>query len=128
VLRFLLDEHISPAVCLIVRERSSGILIESLVEWREGSLRGKDDSIVLAAAAEAGYALVTYDLRTIPPLLRVWAAKGLSHQGVVFIDERTCRPQDFSAIADALIRIWDDLGTFEWRDRVAFASRAQGAN
>ncbi len=128
MLRFLLDEHISPAVCLIVRERSSGILIESLVEWREGSLRGKDDSIVLAAAAEAGYALVTYDLRTIPPLLRVWAAKGLSHQGVVFIDERTCRPQDFSAIADALIRIWDDLGTFEWRDRVAFASRAQGAN
>ncbi len=103
-------------------------MIESLLEWREGSLRGRDDSIVLAATAEAGYALVTYDLRTIPPLLRVWAAKGLSHHGVVFIDERTCRPQDFSAVADALIRIWDDMRTFEWRDRVAFASRALGAN
>ncbi len=128
MLRFLLDEHISAAVCSIVRERRSEVLIESLLEWREGSLRGKDDPMVLAAAAEAGYALVTYDLRTIPPLLWVWAAKGLSHQGVVFIDERTCRPQDFSAIADALIRIWDDMETFEWRDRVAFASRAQEAN
>lgn len=59
MLRFLLDEHISPAVCLIVRERRNEILIESLVEWREGSLRGKDDSIVLTAAAEARYALVT---------------------------------------------------------------------
>lgn len=125
MLQFLLDEHISPTVCLIVRERRSQVLIESLLEWRDAVLRGKDDHIVLAAAAEAGYTLVTYDLRTIPPLLQVWAAKGRSHQGVVFIDERTCRPQDFSAIADALTRIWDDMGTFEWRDRVAFASRAQ---
>ena len=72
MLQFLLDEHISPAVCSIVRERRSQVLIESLLEWRDGSLRGKDDHIVLAAAAEAGYALVTYDLRTIPPLLRIW--------------------------------------------------------
>jgi hypothetical protein len=128
MLQLLLDEHISPAMSLIVRERRSEVLIKSLLEWGNGSLRGKDDSIVLAATAEAGYALVTFDLRTIPPLLKVWAEKGLSHQGVVFIDERTCRPQDFSAIADALIRIWDDLGTFEWTDRVAFASRAAEAN
>lgn len=105
MLQFLLDEHISPTVCSIVRERRSQVLIESLLEWRDAALRGKDDHIVLASAAEAGYTLVTYDLRTIPPLLQVWAAKGLSHQGVVFIDERTCRPQDFSAIADALTRI-----------------------
>jgi len=82
MLRFLLDEHISPTVCSIVRERRSEILIESLLEWRDGSLRGKDDDVVLTAAAETGYALVTYDLRTIPPLLQTWAAKGRSHQGV----------------------------------------------
>lgn len=92
MLQFLLDEHISPAVCSIVRDRRSQVLIESLLEWRDAGLRGKDDHIVLAAAAEAGYALVTYDLRTIPPLLHVWAAKGLSHHGVIFVDERTCRP------------------------------------
>ena len=94
MLRFLLDEHISPVVCSIVRVRRSQISIESLLEWRGGSLRGKDDHIVLASAAEAGYTLVTYDLRTIPSLLRAWAATGLEHQGVVFIDERTYRPQD----------------------------------
>ena len=124
MLQFLLDEHISPTVCSIVHERRSQISIESLLEWRDGSLRGKDDHIVPTTAAEAGFTLATYDLRTIPALLQAWAAKGLRHQGVIFIDERTCRPQDFAEIADALIRIWDDLGTFEWSDRVAFASRA----
>ena len=123
MLQFLLDEHISPTVCSIVRERRSQVLIESLLEWRDGSLRGKGDHIVLAATAEAGYTLVTYDLRTIPVLLHAWVAKGLSHNGVIFIDERTCRPQDFAGIAEALIRIWDEMGAFEWRDRAAFASR-----
>jgi hypothetical protein len=123
MLQFLLDEHISPTVCSIVRERRSDILIESLTIWRDGSLRGKDDAVVLAIAAEAGYALVTYDLRTIPALLQAWAAKGLSHHGVIFIDERTYRPRDFPGIAEALIRIWDHMGTFEWKDRVAFAFR-----
>ena len=61
MLQFLLDEHISPTVCSIVRD------------------------IVLAATAEAGYTLVTYDLRTIPVLLHAWVAKGLSHNGVIFI-------------------------------------------
>lgn len=105
MLRLLLDEHISPAVCSIVRQRRSQVLIQSILEWRDASLRGRDDHIVLAAAAEAGDALVTYDLRTIPPLLQVWAAQGLCHHGVIFIDERTYRPQDFAGIADALVRL-----------------------
>lgn len=92
MLRFLLDEHISATVCSIVRERRSDILIESLLEWRGASLRGKDDDVVLTAASEAGFTLVSYDLRTIPPLLRVWAAQGRSHGGVVFsMRERTVR-------------------------------------
>lgn len=92
------------------------------MEWQNGGLRGKDDDVVLAVPAEAGYTLVTYDLRTIPALLQTWAAKGLSHQGVIFIDERTCRPQDFSGMAKALIRVWDGMGEFDWTNRVAFAS------
>lgn len=125
MLRLLLDEHISPTVCSIVREQRGQISIESLLEWRHGSLCGKEDHLVLTAAAEAGYTLVTYDLRTIPALLQIWAAKGLSHHGVIFIDERTCRPQDFPAIGEALIRIWDQMAAFDWSDRVAFATRAQ---
>lgn len=125
MLRLLLDEHISPTVGSIVREQRAQMWIESLLEWRHGSLCGKDDHIVLTAAAEAGCTLVTYDLRTIPPLLQIWAAKGLIHHGVVFIDERTCRPQDFPAISEALVRIWDQMGDFDWSNRVAFATRAQ---
>ena len=121
MLRFLLDEHISPVVCRIVHERRSEISIQSVHDWRDGYLRGKHDKVLLSAIAEEEYTLVTYDLRTIPPLLQLWAATGLSYQGVIFIDERTCRPHDFSAIADALIRIWDGMHMFDWKDRVTFA-------
>ena len=65
MLQFLLDEHISPTVCSIVRERRGQISIDSILEWRDGSLRGKNDHIVLTASAGAAYTLVTYDLRTI---------------------------------------------------------------
>ena len=123
MLRFLLDEHISPTVCSIVRQRRNDIAVESVVEWQSGNLRGKDDHVVLTTAVQAGFVLVTYDLRTIPALLREWAAKGLSHQGVIFVDERTYRPQDLAGIADALIRIWDSMHAVEWTDRVTFASR-----
>lgn len=123
MLRFLLDEHISPTVCVIVRQRRRQVSIESPLEWRDATLRGKDDGVVLTAAAEAAFALVTYDLQTIPPLLHAWAAGGLSHGGVIFVDERTYRPQDFAGIAGAPIRIWDAVHAFEWKDRVAFASR-----
>jgi hypothetical protein len=125
MLRFLLDEHISPDVCSIVRSRRSSIGIESIHEWRDGSLRGKDDDYVLRVAAESGYALVTYDLRTLPPLLREWAARGQRHQGVVFIDELTCRSQDAAGIATALIRVWDGMSDFDWTDRVAFVAKSE---
>lgn len=123
MLSFLLDEHICPDVCASVRSQRSSIAIESLLEWRDGSLRGKDDDVVLRAAAESGYVLVTYDLRTIPGLLRDWAVKGYGHCGVIFVDERTCRPQDVGGIAAALIRLWDRMSEFDWTDRVAFVSR-----
>ena len=126
MLRFLLDEHISSAVCSIVRRRRREVVIESVLEWQAGGLRGKDDDVLLQAAADAELVLVTYDLRTIPALLQAWATKGLSHQGVIFIDERTCKPQDFGGIADALIGIWDTMHAFEWKDRAAFARRPPG--
>lgn len=69
MLRFLLDEHISSAVCSIVRRRRREVVIESVLEWQAGGMRGKDDDVLLNAAADAGLVLVTYDLRTIPALL-----------------------------------------------------------
>ena len=53
MLRFLLDEHISPAVCLIVRERRSEVVIESLVEWRGGGKRQTESEPVVRLQAVA---------------------------------------------------------------------------
>ncbi len=44
---------------------------------------------------------------------------------VEFRDSVVGRPQDFPAIGEALIRIWDQMGDIDWSDRVAFATRAQ---
>ena len=37
--------------------------------------------------------LVTYDRRTIPPLLKDWAEEGRPHAGVIFVDEKDHLPR-----------------------------------
>ncbi|MDO8689041.1 MAG: hypothetical protein Q7R39_03365, partial [Dehalococcoidia bacterium] len=55
----------------------------------DGSLRVASDELVLASAYLEKTILVTYDCRTIPPLLKSLAETGQHHGGVV--DERTLR-------------------------------------
>ena len=50
---------------------------------------GQEDSACLLEAAEQRLTLVTYDRRTLPPLLKIRAEEGLEHGGVIFVDEKT---------------------------------------
>ena len=88
-LSLLLDEHISAAVAAQVQSRRPEIPIQSIYHWRSGSLAGADDEPLLAAAAEDGRTLVTYDQRTIAPLLSDLTLVGRGHSGVVFVDDKT---------------------------------------
>lgn len=122
MLRFLLDEHLSPEICRIVQGQHPDIEMHSILTWRGGYLRAHNDEQVLAAAADAGLVLVTYDLRTIPPLLHQLAARSQNHAGVVFIDSRSCRPQDLTCIAAALVRLWHSAHDYDWTNRISFAT------
>jgi len=69
-LSFLLDEHIAPSVSVQVKSKNSAIEIQSIQQWQKGTYRGKSDSSILKAARADSLTLVTYDVRTIPPLLK----------------------------------------------------------
>lgn len=123
MLRLLLDEHISPDVAAGVRRRLPAQRIWALVEREGGNLVGQDDESCLVEAARLGLTLVTYDRRTIPPLLKRWAEEGRSHAGVVFVDEKTIAPADVGGLVRAIVELARLTRRWVWTDRVVFLAR-----
>ena len=120
MLQFLLDEHISPVVARAAGARCRGLKIVAFRHWRSGSFLGADDRVFLPDARTDGLTLVTYDQRTIPPLLKEWAEHGIDHGGVVFVDEKTIAPQDFGGLIEALCQLWKRERRADWTNRVVF--------
>jgi len=125
MLKLLLDEHISPDVMNDVqhRNRSSVIqplVIHSMVQWDNGNFLGKEDSVCLLEAAKQRLTLVTYDRRTIPPLLKLWSEEERSHGGVIFVDEKTISPADIGGLVRALISLVGEAGGMDWTNQVYF--------
>lgn len=120
MLAFLLDEHISHVVMQQLREKHPDLRVESVLRWREGGLRGKADELLLIAAAEENLTLVTYDQKTITPLIVQWAMEGRRHAGVIFIDEKTIAPEDIGGKVMALFALWQQSHTWDWSDAVAY--------
>jgi hypothetical protein len=123
VLKFLLDEHISPDVADGLRRRNRTIIVRYMVEWENGDFLGQEDSACLQEAATQGLTLVTYDRRTIPPLLKAWAEEERMHGGVVFVDEKTISLTDIGGLVWALTRLLKQTGEWDWTNRVSFLRR-----
>jgi hypothetical protein len=122
MLKLLLDEHISRHVSTGLRRRNRLIEIFCMSEWEEGTL-GQDDSVCLHAAALRGLTVVTYDRRTIPPLLKDWAEQERDHGGVIFVDERTIAPSDIGGLVMALNQLANETENLDWMNRVFFLRR-----
>lgn len=122
MLRLLLDEHISPDVAKGLRRRHRSIVAQALTEWEDGTFLGHDDRDCLLEAARQKLTLVTYDRRTIPPLLKTWFEEGRTHGGVIFIDEKTISPADIGGLVNALSELYRESREWNWTDRVCFLS------
>jgi predicted nuclease of predicted toxin-antitoxin system len=122
-LRLLLDENMSRTIAAQVRRHRPTLLIESVHDWQGGAFRGRADRALLQAARAEGLTLVTYDQRTIPPLLAELYADGENHAGVVFIDDQTIPSNDFGALTRALILMWERFGAEDWLDRIRFLEK-----
>jgi hypothetical protein len=125
MLKLLLDEHISPEVVKGVQRRKRSLVVQSMVEWESGNFLGKEDSVCLLEAAKQRLTLVTYDRRTIPPLLKLWAEEGRSHGGVIFVDEKTISPADIGGLVRALISLAGEAGEIDWTNQVYFLRRGR---
>jgi len=123
MLKLLLDEHISPAVAADLIRRHRSLTIHSMADWEDGRFLGQDDSACLEHAAEKALTLVTYDRRTIPPLLKNWAEEGRDQGGVIFIDEKTISPADIGGQLRALSNLIKSAAKWNWTDCVYFLQR-----
>jgi hypothetical protein len=123
VLKLLLDEHISPDVAEGLRRHNRKLVVRYIAEWEGGDFLGRDDSACLQQAARQGLTLVTYDRRTIPPLLKTWAEEERTHGGVVFVDEKTISPADIGRLVRALKRLSKETGRWDWTNRIYFLQR-----
>jgi len=123
MLKLLLDEHISPDVADGLRRRSPLLIIHCMAEWEGGDFLGKEDSACLMEAAKQGLTLVTYDRRTVPPLLKIWAEEERRHGGVIFVDEKTISPPGIGGLVRALMQLFGEAGKWDWTDRVYFLRR-----
>jgi hypothetical protein len=123
MLKLLLDEHISPDVANGLRRGSRTLEVRYLVEWENGRFLGQDDRACLQEAAAQGLTLVTYDRRTIPPLLKTWAEEERAHGGVIFVDEKTISPADIGGLVRALTSLAREAGKWDWTNRIYFLRR-----
>jgi hypothetical protein len=95
-----------------------------MVQWESGNFLGKEDSVCLLEAAKRRLTLVTYDRRTIPPLLKLWAEEERLHGGVIFVDEKTISPVDIGGLVRALISLAGEAGGMDWTNQVYFLRSA----
>lgn len=122
MLAFLLDEHLPHSIAEQVRVKRPDIRIESVLKWREGELRQKPDALVLSIATTEGLTLVTYDQRTIPPILVEKMLNGEAHAGVIFVDRNAIRSNDIGGLVKSLISFYDLHHERDPKDTVMFLS------
>jgi predicted nuclease of predicted toxin-antitoxin system len=120
MLSFLLDEQISPEIAIQIAKKRLYIPIFTIHTWHKGNYLGIADEIILKAAAAEQLTLITYDQKTIPPILSEWGQANIHHAGVIFIDYRSIPPNNFGKLIRAIIWLWDNENKANWRDRIIY--------
>src|SRR5690349_11823673 len=120
MLSLLLDENLSPEVAKQIIGKRPDVSVLSMHHWHEGRYMAQRDEAILIAAAQEGLTLVTYDQKTIFPVLVQWGQAGTDHAGVVFIDERTIANNNFGTLVRALLDLWDVSQADDWTNRIEF--------
>lgn len=122
---FLTDAHISPKVAAQVRAKRPECPIQSLRSWRGGQLLDAEDDVILTAALEDELTLVTYDQRTIVPLVSQWMMEGREHYGVAFLDEHSIVQEDIGGQVLAIVELWDTGDREPWTNRILYLRPAR---
>lgn len=119
MLRFLLDSHVPRSVATGLVQRY-GADCSHLAHWHDGRFLHAADLRILEVCAEDEFTLVTYDVRTIQPLLTEYATRGRHHAGVIFVDERTIRQGDAGGLIRSLGALFESDGERNWEDIILY--------
>lgn len=120
--RYLLDEHIAPRVAVLLRERAIDAL--ALRDWHSGQYLSRADDEILRSAHAEGRTVVTFDVHTIPMLIRNFAESGEDHSGVVFVSTKAIGQDEVRRLARALERLATRQGEQPLTNQVLFLSVA----
>lgn len=120
MLSLLLDENFSPEIATQIVQKRPDIPAISLHHWHSGRFKAQPDESILVAAASEELTLVTYDQKTIMPVLMQWGQSGRDHAGVVFVDNYTIAPNDLGTLIRSLTALWDTCHEESWGNRVDF--------
>jgi hypothetical protein len=121
--KLLLDGHIKKAAGRTLQRRCPGIEAVHISDWQGGLFRTADDLDILMACYEENRILVTYDQRTVPGLLRRWAAAERAHAGVIFGDADSVPPSDPGAVAAALSALIQEVSGTDLTNVVRYLRR-----
>lgn len=117
-MKLLFDVHVAKAAVGALRKTAPNIDAEHISQWRGGAFIRSDDAEILAACHTERRTLVTYDMATLPDLLRRWMAEDRPHSGVIFADANTIKPNAPREIAFALAALAKDNGDGDTTNRV----------
>lgn len=120
MLSFLLDEQISPEIAKQINRKNPEITIFSIHSWQNGNYLGVPDEAILKAAEVEKLTLITYDQKTIPPILVEWGQANTNHAGVIFIDYRSISPNNFGGLIKAIIWLWKTQNNSNWQNRIVY--------
>lgn len=99
--------------------------VEHIAQWRGGALREANDDEILAACHEEKRVWLTYDMATIPDLLRRWMREDRPHSGVIFADENTVRPNVPADLASAVAALAEEIGDADTTNLVRYLRPAR---
>ena len=117
--RFLLDEHINPAVAAQLRRKGY-----DAVSVHDENHLALIDAKVLELAANERRAVVTYNIVDFEALAREWFARGLRHSGIVLVHERAIPQRTVGGLVRALAGLADrHPGPRSLDDQVIYLSR-----
>jgi hypothetical protein len=118
--KILLDVHVAKATIGALYKAAPRVDAAHISLWRGGAFLRADDAEILAACHTEKRVFVTYDMATIPDLLRRWMAEDRPHSGVIFGDENTVRPNAPAEVARAIASLAKDLGEADTTNLVRY--------
>jgi len=121
--KVLLDGHIKKAAVPALRSRCPDVEVVHISHWQGGLFRTAADADILTACFHESRVFVTYDQRTVPGLLRRWAAEERPHAGVIFGDSDSVPPNNPGAVAAALSALIQEVSGSDLTNVIRYLRR-----